>query len=84
MTTKGKIKEIIIGILGVTIGFIGIVWGSAAIEYFLINPSILQFSLCSALLFVEWQGFRIMAKAIIKLSLDKAITEMEKEYYNKR
>lgn len=77
MSKKEKIKEVIYGISGAIIGFVSIVWGSAAIETFIINPSLLQFTLCLIILFADWQGFRIMTKSIFRLVLNETLAEIE-------
>lgn len=78
MTRKQKIKSVIYGILWLILWLFSMMWIDGIFYSLLNEPHILTFILWIMVLFCFWEGISGMTRNIMRLQLNRTISELEK------
>ena len=78
LTRKQKLKYIIYGILWLILWLFSLIWCDAVCHVLLNEPHILTFMLLVMVLFCMWEGISGLTRNIMRLQLNKTISELEK------
>lgn len=78
LTRKQKLKYIIYGILWLILWLFSLIWCDEVCHVLLNEPHILTFMLLVMVLFCMWEGISGLTRNIMRLQLNKTISELEK------
>ena len=78
LNKKQKVKCVIYGILWLILWLFSLIWIDGIFYSFLTEPHILTFVLLVVVLFCMWEGISGLTRNIMRLQLNKTISELEK------
>lgn len=78
LTKKQKLKYIVYGILWLILWLFSMSWIDGIFYSFLTEPRALTFIMLVMILFCMWEGISGLTRNIMRLQLNKIISELEK------
>lgn len=78
LTRKQKLKYIVYGVLWLILWLFSLSWIDAIFYSLLTEPHILTFIMLVMILFCMWEGVSGLTRNIMRLQLNKTISELEK------
>ena len=78
LSKKQKVRCVIYGVLWLILWLISMSWIDGIFYSLLTEPDILTFTLLVIVLFCMWEGISGLTRNIMRLQLNKTISELEK------